>query len=192
MKENQLPKKKQPGGGKRKRKKRPITPTKKGVSKQSSFVPKDTTNPSESLRKPRLEAMLFCDYATQTIDGKYILGGIFERFVFTHEEEKVTHYFYLFLRLGQTTDGQIQVAFYDPIGKIISAVAFEVSPAQFVGNYPPQINFLDKVRFSTPVEGVYWFDISYQGESLGGAPLIVDFMKPEAEKDEHESKHAKE
>lgn len=187
-----LPKKKQPGVQTRQKKKRPSVPTKEGVSKQSSFVPKNTTNPSESLQKPRLEAILFCDYATRTIDGKYILGGIFERFVFTHKEEKVTHYFYLFLRFGQTTNGQIQVALYDPNGEIISAVAFEVSPAQFAGNYPPQINFLDKVRFSTPVEGVYWFDISYQGESLGGAPMIIDFLEPEADKDEHESKHAKE
>lgn len=186
-----LPGKQQRRGGQKRPKNKPRHSTVKGLPEQNTFVPNKTVDPSEALQKPRLEALLFCDYATRTLDGKYILGGIFERFVFTPEEAKVTPYFYLFIRLGRTTDGQIQIALYDPTGTIISAFAFEITASQFQGAYPSQINFLDRVRFHTPVEGVYWFDISYRRESLGGAPMIVEFLKTEAKEDEHESKHPK-
>jgi hypothetical protein len=43
------------------------------------------------------------------------------------------------------------------------------------------VQFLGQIQFAVPMEGVYWFDISYKTESLGGVGLSIAYPKPKEE-----------
>jgi hypothetical protein len=149
-------------------------------------LPPVTIDVSEVLPKPRLEAVLFCEYANQTSDGKTNLLGIFER-IYVNRETKQSGGFFLFVRLAEAIEGLIQISLLDSNGKPVLAVGVDLSGAVFEGHYPKMLQVLDRVAFQATELGVYWLDVTYKGESLGGAPLIVEMRSEAEKKDEHES-----
>lgn len=156
------------------------------MSDDAVLIPQVTIDVAQVLPKPRLEAALFCEYANRTEDGKTNLSGIFER-ILVNRETKLSGGFFLFVRLAEAGEGPIQIVLFDPANKPVLAIGTDLSGEPFKGNYPKMIQVLDRVAFQATEMGIYWLDVSYKGDSLGGAPLIVE-MRPEAEKkDEHES-----
>ncbi len=158
------------------------------LSTPRDFVPTINIKASEAIKKPRLEAILFCDYVTRTNDGKLILAGSFDRVVFGHDEEKVTMSFFLFVRTAETTKGRLQIAIINPNEEVILAFGFDTELHPFDPKWPAQVNFIQQLQFPALVEGLYWFDVSYLGEPLGGAALIIEHQKQEEVKDENDKK----
>lgn len=157
------------------------------MSEEQSFVPTVNVIGSEEVKKPRLGAILFCEYATLTEKNTYVFAGCFERFVFSKDEPKVTSNFFLYVRASQTRGGDFQVAIIDPNDKTIMAFNYNLDSAGLIPNLPASVHFLQRIKFPVAVEGTYWVDVSFKGESLGGAPLLVDFQKEEASEDEHKA-----
>lgn len=163
-----------------------------GLSEQKPFVPQISIVASEELKKPRLEAILFCEYASRTDKGTLVLGSCFDRFLFEKDENKVTTPFYLLVKTGETTQGELQIAIIDPNNTVILAFSLSVGEKEFLPDYPASVQFLERIQFPVPVEGNYWIDVSYQGKSLGGTPLIVEFDKEEVKQHEHKPERVKE
>ena len=157
------------------------------MSEQQTIAPKVNIVASEEVKKPRLGAILFCEYAARTDKDTYLLAGCFERFLFSKDDPKVTTPFYLYVRTTETKDGDFQVAIIDPNDKVILAFSYEVASKRVIPGIPASIHFLERIRIPVPVEGIYWVDVSFNGETLGGAPLIVDFSKEKVEEDERKS-----
>lgn len=153
------------------------------MSEQQTFVPTVNVKGSEEVKKPRLGAILFCEYAALTENGTYLFAGCFERFAFTKDEPKVTSNFFLYVRATQTREGDFQVAIIDPNDTTLMAFSYDLDSAGLIPDLPASLHFLQKVKFPVKVEGTYWIDVSFKGESLGGAPLLVDFQKEEASED---------
>ncbi len=132
---------------------------------------------AQVLSKPRLEGVLFAEYANQTADKKTNLSGIFER-LRVFRSTKQSGSFFIFVRTAETNRGPLQIALIDPSGKVIIGFGFDLSDQTAEGKYPAMIQFLDRVAFTVTTEGTYWLDVAYNGQSLGGAPLIIEW-KPE-------------
>lgn len=155
------------------------------MAEQQPYIPKVNIVASEEVKKPRLSAILFCEYAARTDRDTYLLAGCFERFLFNKDERKVTSHFFLYVSTSETKDGVFQVAVVSPDENIILAYSYELGSEGLIPGIPASVHFLERVQFPVPVEGIYWIDVSFNGESLGGAPLIVEFEKEKAEEDEH-------
>jgi hypothetical protein len=41
---------------------------------------------------------------------------------------------------------------------------------------------LARIQIDTPIEGVYWVDVSHNGQTLGGAALTVKFRQQEKQR----------
>ncbi len=133
--------------------------------------------------KPRLIAMLFCDYLNQTGDGKTNLSGVFDR-VYVNKEKKKTPRFGVFIRTAETLTEPITLSVFSPSKKLLIAFHFSGDIAQFEAqagerpaDYPKQIQAILGMEFAAEEEGVYWFDISYKGSSIGGAGLPIEYIK---------------
>jgi hypothetical protein len=160
---------------------------------QSTFIPKVSINVDEERKRPRLEAILFCEYASKSTTETPVFAGCFDRLYFSKEEAKVTSNFYLYVQTGETRRGDLQIAIFSPNDELHFAIAFDMGDEQeYLPKYPAQAKVLQRIRFPVPVEGNYWFDVSNNGKSLGGRALIIEFEKEEVEKDEHESGHTEE
>jgi len=131
--------------------------------------------------KPRLLALLFCDHINQTKGDKVNLIGVFDR-IYVPPDDKRTPVIALFLRLAETLEGPITVSIFDPENKPALAFQIDGNPEQFAlkdrpREYPKQIQAILPVQFTVSMEGLFWFDVSYHGKSLGGAGIPIEYLK---------------
>ena len=139
---------------------------------------------AKELKKPRLVSVLFCDFANQTVEGKLNLLGIFDR-IFVDPELKKTPPVGFFVRTGGTFDGPVEITILDPNDQMVAVLSFAADDMSKTEGKHFQMQVVGKVQFPTSTEGLYWFDISYQGESLGGTGLQIEYRKLEADNNEH-------
>jgi hypothetical protein len=138
-----------------------------------------TVDIEQERKKPRLLAILFCDYLNFTKDDKANLIGIFDR-VYVHPEHKMTPQFVLFLRSVETRDEPLKVRVFNPDGKFEVEVAFDKFNASiFSTELPAHVQSTVRIQFQVSKAGVYWFDVLYQGESIGGAGLVIEYREVE-------------
>ena len=135
---------------------------------------------SKKWQQPRLESILFCDSYTITEDGKTNLLGIFDR-IYVHPEIRQTPPFKIFTRTADTTQDSIQIIGYAPNSEIATVVNFmHISRLEYTPNIPDNLHSIANMSpFHVPVEGVYWFDVSFKGQSVGGAALVIEFRETE-------------
>ena len=131
---------------------------------------------AQEQEKPRLISILFFDFKSETPEGKLNLLGVFDQ-IYVDPEEKRTPPFGLFVRTRHTFDAPINVVVFDPKGKPQGGFSFSPSKGEIPEPRPPQMQVLGLVAFNAPIEGLYWFDVSYNQESIGGAVLQVEFRK---------------
>lgn len=131
-------------------------------------------NIAEELGKPRLVALLFCDYLDRTKEGKSNLAGAFD-IIYVDPERKRTPPFFLFVRTAETGSGPLEVTFFDPSGAVAAAATFKATPYTPTPGQPGHMQVLARIQLDTPIEGVYWVDVSHSGQTLGGAALTVEF-----------------
>lgn len=131
-------------------------------------------------KKPRLEALLFCHYASLDKKDKGIFVGCFDR-LFVNPETKQTGTFNILVRIGEARKGRIVISLISPsnvlLGNIYADANIDRAPDE-----PVHIQVLETIGFQADEEGVYWIDVSYNGKSLGGTSLTVKFRTPEEKK----------
>lgn len=137
---------------------------------------------SKEWQQPRLISILFCDSFEIAEDGKLNLAGIFDR-IYVHPKVKQTPPFTLSIRTAETTDGTMLTICYAPNGEIpITVNSQAASKTEFTPNLPANLQSISGINpFHVSMEGVYWFDVSFRGQSLGGAALVVEFRETEDE-----------
>ncbi len=147
------------------------------MSEEAIVKPEINIDVAQEVKKPRLQAVLFCDYSSDSIDNKANLLGIFDR-IYVHPDKKATPEFELYVRTVETL-GRLKVSIIDPSGNLVSVITYSEKGERTTPNLPLLVELQATVRFKASVEGVYWFDVSCEGESLGGAGLAVAFRTSE-------------
>jgi hypothetical protein len=125
---------------------------------------------------PRLVALLFFDYGNETADRKLNLVGVFDR-LFVDEETKKTVPIGVFLRTAQTVDLPVYVSIISPEKKAVGGLQFSIAreSTEVDGRKHLMFQMLARIQFEAPVEGTYWFNVAFDGKSLGGCPLQIEF-----------------
>lgn len=126
--------------------------------------------------KPRLIALLFCDFMNMTGDKKANLLGIFDR-VYVRPDSILTPRFSVFVRTAETHETPIRTTVYAPDGTAIAQFTSVSTTEEFIPDLPKNIQAMFNMQFNAHLEGVYWFDVSVGGQSLGGAGLVVEYRK---------------
>jgi hypothetical protein len=127
-------------------------------------------------RRPRLVALLFCMFFSSDGRGRYNHLGCFDR-IFVDPATKETGQFILVVRTAETREKGVVISFLDPSNNVLAAVIFD-EPSSMPTDKPMHLQYSGSIGFTATTEGSYWIDVSYKGESLGGASLIIDFGKP--------------
>jgi hypothetical protein len=130
--------------------------------------------------QPHLVAILFCMYVSSDKEGRNNYLGCFDR-IFPDPATKQTGQFILAVRTYETREKGIVVSILDPANQIVAAVVFD-DPQQMPTDRPMHLQYSGPINFVAATSGPYWIDVSYQGRSLGGESLLVEFQKPENEK----------
>jgi hypothetical protein len=130
-------------------------------------------------RRPIFQSILFCDFANQTIDGKVNLIGVFDR-LYVHPSRKITAPFFLFVRTAGTLTGPIQVRCIGPDRGLVFTIDYAATGEfELKNDLPAYVQFVGPVRFAVNEQGIYWFDVSFEGGLLGGVPLMIEFRETE-------------
>lgn len=148
------------------------------MAEQVETIPVVDVDVAEERKKPRLLALLFCDYANFTKDDKVNLVGIFDR-IYVDPEQKLTPRFIMFVRAAEITEGFVNTVFAPNDTPAIQAITTIDSKVKFSEHLPRQVQSLISLQFGITIPGVYWFDISYEGKSLGGAALTIEYRPTE-------------
>lgn len=131
-------------------------------------------------KKPRLEALLFCHYAAIDERGKATIAGCFDRLK-VNPETKNSGSFYIAIRTGETRKGRINVSIISPANDLLGNLFYDADIDRPL-DVPSHIQFMDAISFQAEREGVYWVDVSFNGESLGGTSLTVEYRSPGEQK----------
>jgi len=122
--------------------------------------------------------MLFCDYVNQTVEGKVNLLGTFDR-IFV-DKGASTPKFIIFLRTAETLDGELRLTIISPKEKAVAALVFGGDAERKNPDYQ-QMQLITPMQFQVMEHGLYWFDLSYKDQSLGGVGLSLEPRPPEPE-----------
>ncbi len=132
---------------------------------------------AEERKRPRLLALLFCDFVNTTKDDKPNLVGVFDSMA-VDRTVRTTSHFCVYIRVAEITDGFVTTVIdgdNKPILQIRSVV--QVREDQFTPGLPRQTQTILRLQISNiEKEGVFWFDVSHKGNSLGGAGLPVSYI----------------
>ena len=149
------------------------------IRTEKTNLPDDTVNGIIEHSVPRLNALLFAEWASETQSGKHAICGIFDK-VQIMRGGSLPLTFYLYLRTVQTHRDIVEVRLTSPSGIEVASLSIEaIEPPNVLSDDSPVI--VQGTSLLTMIFdqiGVYWFDVSYRGESLGKAPLVV-FDAPE-------------
>ncbi|PYP83507.1 MAG: hypothetical protein DMF61_23080 [Blastocatellia bacterium AA13] len=149
------------------------------MAEDTEGVPEVNVDTVQELEKPRLVSLLFYDFANRTANGKFNLSGIFDR-ILVDLNKKRTRSFGLFTKTAETHKGIIRILILDPNGKLVVALDFGMDATEFPPDQKYHITQASgAIEFDTPIEGLYWFDVSYNGKSLGGTALQIEFATQE-------------
>ena len=127
--------------------------------------------------KPRLLALLFCDFTNVTKDDKPNLLGVFDR-IFVDPEKRTTPPFVIFVRVAEVAEAFNITLFDSDNQPAVSIVSVPRSQVDSEG-MPRQTQTALAVQFKTEKAGTFWCDVSYKGVSLGGAGLVIEYRRSE-------------
>ena|SRR5688572_8221958 len=134
-------------------------------------------NVAEEKKKPRLLALLFCDFTSLTKDDKPNLLGVFDR-IYIDRNNPHTPPFAVFVRVAEAIE-PFQMTMFGPDDLPAFQIKSVPSQVEYTEGLPRQIQTAFVVKFEVKAEGVFWFDVSYQGNSLGGAGLHIQYREVE-------------
>jgi hypothetical protein len=128
-------------------------------------------------KRPRLLALLFCDFSSLAKDDKANLLGIFDR-IYVDKEKPITPTFVAFVRVAEVTNS-FDITMIAPDNSRVFSIKLQVPPVDFTKSLPRQAQAAQLLQFEVQQEGVYWVDVSYEGKSLGGGGLTIEFRRTE-------------
>jgi hypothetical protein len=144
------------------------------VSEDTVMIPDVSIDIEKERTKPRLIALLFCEYGNTSSDGKANISGIFDRIYIKPNNKRR---FFMFIRTAETF-GVLELHLFRPDGKIDAGALLQ--PLAETEPNPANINYLQAfIRFDLEVtqEGIYWFKVLHNGEDLGGNGIKAEFKK---------------
>lgn len=130
---------------------------------------------ANEIDKPRVIALVFCDFFNQTKEVKLNLLGIFDR-IYVEPTIKKSPRFGVFVRTAHTFVDAVEVVIYSPNKQAVAGFAFRVKEDAAIKDQF-QMQFIGFIEIDTPEEGLYWFNVAYQGKTIGGAGLKVEFRE---------------
>ena len=122
---------------------------------------------------PYMEALLLCDHANVTGDGKPNLAGVFN-VIFVKPDEPNTPSMYLFLRIGNAPQSGVQLRTVAPSGQIVAQGNIRPQSGQGDLESPGPLEAIIRLRFAVHERGVHWFEVLCDGEVLGRSALTVN------------------
>jgi hypothetical protein len=128
----------------------------------------------QELQRPRVVALVFCDWHNQTIEEKQNLIGTFER-IYTKSLPANSPPFFLVVRMVQVLRGTLLISVLDPNGVIGFQASLDIGEhaADENATEPLYLQVVTRLQFKISRHGIYWVDVSLNDQSLGGAPLAV-------------------
>ena len=130
---------------------------------------------ADERKRPRLLAILFCDFVNTTSDNKPNLVGIFDSFA-VDRESKATPHFWVYIRVAEITDKFVTTVLNGDNQPVMSFWSV-VQTDTFTHDLPRQTQTMVRLQISNiEKEGVFWFDVSHEGNSLGGAGLPIKYQ----------------
>ncbi len=139
-------------------------------------------------KKPRLIALTFCDLVSVDVLGKVNLMGCFDR-IFVDKKTNSTGLFYLYVRTAGVIKGHVEITFIDTKNKPIAQASYDVQvpEKEIKTDRPIHVQFHSRVGFGTKERGVFWVDVTVDGESLGGRDLTINDPEGKGKEDEHDN-----
>src|SRR3712207_6782641 len=112
--------------------------------------------------RPRVLAILLCDWANQTDDGKTNLSGIFDRLL-VREIPGAAAPVHLYVRFANLTPGQIEIVVLAPDGAEAAKLSARFGHVTWGETQPMEgaLNFaqlLTRVALQITSPGVHWID----------------------------------
>lgn len=148
------------------------------------IVPDTAQASDSSVGGTHLLALLCCDWATATDDGRYVLGGIFDYTSAVEagpESPPVTQPFYVYVRLGGMRPGHLRIAILAPDQRTVFAVDGEIDLAEGVAAPFSAFDLLvSRITVAAHLEGTYWIEVRFDDRVLGRSPLAIRVQKKEA------------
>lgn len=155
------------------------------VVKRVDFT--STADVVEDRKRPQLVNISLCDLISLEQSGKVNLMGCFDR-IFRDKKTKTTGNFYLYVRTAETRTGHINITFLTQKNVPILQVGYdiEIRDTEPPLDKPLHTQFHSRMSFIAKEKGVYWVDVTYNGQSLGGRVLTIsDFGDEDGKKNEH-------
>ena len=127
---------------------------------------------ASEVARPRLLAILFCDWVNETPENKANLIGAFDR-LFVQSDSRLTPPFTLYIRATHVHEGPTLIRVFQPDGRVGLEAAVEPPEVTEGTDEPENLQVIARMQFVAEQVGTYWVEVSYRGQSLGGAPLVV-------------------
>lgn len=156
------------------------------MTEEAQTLPHANIDVTQEWQKPRLVAILFCEGASVSTEGKANIWNIYDR-IFVDPAKKNTGVFTVVIITAQTPKDDLNITIIAPNNETVAKLSYEADEPVIAEDRPTYVQFFGKVGLHVELEGVYWFDVSYQGRSLGGAALTMKFQETEVSSDEHGS-----
>jgi hypothetical protein len=147
------------------------------MSEQPVVAPSVDIEVSIEKQKPRLLALLFCDFTNTTNDDKPNLLGVFDR-IFVDPEKRMTPPFVVFVRVAEVSE-PFKITMIGPDSVPALQVTSQPIDTAHTEGLPRQVQSFLVLQFEAKMQGVFWFDISYKDKTLGGAGLTIQYRKME-------------
>ncbi|MBI3653197.1 MAG: hypothetical protein HY231_19390 [Acidobacteria bacterium] len=106
------------------------------MSEIAAAMPSISIDIEKERTKPRLVALLFCEYGSVSKDGKPSIAGVFDR---VHIKPNSKYQFFMFVRIAEAL-GALEIQMFNPDGKINSGAHLE--PLKDIERSPENISYL--------------------------------------------------
>lgn len=128
----------------------------------------------------RMTALLFCDWANRTDDGKYNLVGVFSRIALPDEPtEKLS--FYAYVQLLLSDPGPLEIISYDPDGSVGLRLKGPIERRETGGAEPGVLELVIPFGIAPGEFGVHWWEARFEGTMLGRVPLFVERLEADGD-----------
>lgn len=152
------------------------------MADQTITVPNIDIDWKAELHRPRMLALLFADWASETTDHKLAIGGVFDRIFLRPTEEVRRLGFYIYLRVTEAYQETTNILVYAPDGQVMAQLELGVDPNYIASQTEPNfVQLVSRIGLPLTQPGIHWFEVRYRNESLGRVPLIVQLMENQDE-----------
>lgn len=138
----------------------------------------ETLDVKGELLRPKLDAMIFAEWAAVTKENKPVVSGIFDSFNIPSGNFPAEVPFYIYFRTSQAYQYDINIVIFSPNGlgyaKLMFPANKQYQPVVDSANIIQHVSALKLIFMSA---GMHWFQVRYGDEILGNVALSVLELK---------------